>query len=438
MSVAHRNRRRMRLVGTATTVLLALTASTAATTSALPPPTAPLTHAPTAATADRAGIDRAALEKTLTAFHEAGMYGAYSAVRDGSEQWRGATGLADVDTGRPTSPEMRHRIGSITKTFTSVAVLQQVGKGRIELDAPIGRYLPDLVPGERGRVITVRMVLQHTSGIGDYSPAIFTTPESLEDNRFRQFAPEHLARLGLKAAPLGKPGEAHHYSNTNYVIAGLLLRKVTGLAPERYITTHVIRRAGLRDTYFPSSPYLKGPHAKMYEAAYGGFDPPHEFSVYNLSWAGTAGSLVSTMPDLNRFYGALLGGRLLAPAQLRQMKTTVPIKGSVARYGLGLLSTKLPCGEFWGHNGLALGAMTWSLSSADGLHQISLGFNLTRYQKLDAEGRPTPSPIDTAMDRHLVQALCGTHSTPTSKTPRLLPQQIHAQLPGAGLMAPHP
>ncbi|MCX4637842.1 beta-lactamase family protein [Streptomyces platensis] len=403
-------RRRLRLAGTATAALLTLTIPT--TASAATPPIADSSNTTAAAgTASRSGIDRAALNATLKAFHDAGMYGAYSAVRDGAAEWQGASGVADVDTGRPTTPQMRHRIGSITKTFTAVGVLQEVSKGHIELDAPMGRYLPGLVPGERGQAITVRMLLNHTSGIGDYAGAIFPTADSIEGNRFRQFDARTLARLGLKAEPLGKPGQAHHYSNTNFVLAGLLLEKVTGKSPEAYITEHVIRKAGLRHTYFPQSAYLTGPHAKMYEAAYGGFNPPRDFSVYNASWAGTAGSLVSTMADLNRFYRALLGGELLAPAQLRQMKTTVPIEGSPFRYGLGLFTRQLPCGEFWGHNGLVLGSMTWSMSSADGKRQMSLGFNLTRYQKLDGNGVPQSGPIDAAMNEHVAQALCGTSAS---------------------------
>ncbi|WP_438489612.1 serine hydrolase domain-containing protein [Streptomyces sp. S186] len=348
------------------------------------------------------------------------MYGAYSAVRDGSEEWQGAAGVADIDTGRPTTPQMEHRIGSVTKTFTATAVLQEVGKGHIDLDAPVGHYLPDLVTGERGRAITVRMLLNHTSGIGDYGRAIFATADSIEGNRFHEFAPEELARLGAAAPPLGRPGEAHHYSNTNYILAGLLLRKVTGQPPETYITEHVIRKAGLRHTYFPRSPYLAGPHAKMYEAAYGGFTPPRDFSVYNMSWGGTAGALVSTMPDLNRFHRALLSGKLLAPAELRQMKTTVPVPGTHARYGLGLLQTTSACGEFWGHDGLVLGAMTWSLSSPDGRRQLSLGFNLARYQKLDANNQPIPNGIDAAMEAHLAQAICGTKASTGRNTERSL------------------
>ncbi|GAA4890201.1 hypothetical protein GCM10023237_04730 [Streptomyces coeruleoprunus] len=159
--------RRARLVAVASTVVLALATGALPAQAAVAGPAGGTTTAAAAAVSP-SGLDREALRTSLDAFHKAGMYGAYSAVRNGSEQWRGATGLADVATKRPTRPHFEHRIGSITKTFTAVAVLQQNAKGRIDLDAPIGRYLPDLVPGEEGREVTVRMLLNHTSGIPDY------------------------------------------------------------------------------------------------------------------------------------------------------------------------------------------------------------------------------------------------------------------------------
>ncbi|MFF3341502.1 serine hydrolase domain-containing protein [Streptomyces flavidovirens] len=363
-------------------------------------------------------LDRAALRESLAAIHRAGMYGAYSSVRDGSEQWRGATGLADVDTERRMRPELEHRIGSITKTFTAVAVLQQVHKGRIELDAPIGRYLPELVPGETGREVTVRMLLNHTSGIGDYVlpafPGVVENPEKvLEENRFRRLDPEHLARLGLAAPPVAERGK-HSYSNTNYILAGLLLGKVTGQDPETYITRNVIRKAGLRHTYFPRSPYISGPHAKMYESMYGYIDPARDFSAYDMSWAGTAGAMVSTMRDLNDFYRQLLGGKLLSPAELRAMKTTVPAHDPepgqevVMRYGLGLFTMRMPSGGwYWGHNGAVFGAGTWALSTEDGHRQVALGYNLMKYERFDEDNRPKPDPIGDALFQYVDGALSG-------------------------------
>ncbi|OKI09950.1 hydrolase [Streptomyces sp. CB02923] len=426
MPLSRPNRRRLRLAATSSAVLLALLAP-ALPASAAGLPAAPAPSAETAS-AQRTGLDRAALDRTLKNLHDAGMYGAYSAARDGAASWQGASGVADVKTGRPMTPQLEHRIGSITKTFTATAVLQQVGKGRIGLNAPIGRYLPDLVPGERGQAITVRMLLDQTSGINDYDHVIFAKPEDLEANRYRQYTPREVARIGLAGKPLGKPGEAHHYANTNYVIAGLLLGKVTGQAPEEYIAEHVIRKAGLRHTYFPRSARLPGPHAKIYEGMYGLFDPPRDFTDYNVSWAGTAGALVSTMDDLNRFTRALLSGKLIGPSELRQMKTTVPTGSPIMRYGLGLFSLDLPnCGRFWGHNGLVWGSETMALSSEDGQRQVSLGTNLTNYYGIEADGQtPKEGPIDYAKWFHIRQALCDTPAKGAKSTPAVPPTpQLH-------------
>ncbi|MGW2816328.1 serine hydrolase domain-containing protein [Streptomyces sp. NPDC001415] len=406
-------RRRVRVAGT-TAALAAALLATVVPAEAAPAPT--VLSAPGAAATASSGLDSKALGAALDAVHAAGMYGADAEVRDGNQEWQGATGLADIGTGRAMRPQLQHRVGSVTKAFTSVAVLQQVAKGRIDLDAPIGRYLPGTVPGERGRAITVRMLLNHTSGIGDYIPAAFPSlvdnpVKSLEDNRFRHFRPEELARLGVEAAPTGKPGEKWSYSNTNYAIAGMLIRKVTGEAPEAYITRDVIRKAGLRNTYFPRSPYIAGPHPKMYESFFGLIDPPRDYSVYDMSWGGTAGALVSTTGDLNDFYRALLRGRLLPAAQLHEMQTTVPVLDEngkvVMHYGLGVYAVDSPCGRFWGHNGVVFGAGTSVLSSADGKRQMAIASNLTKYQKIGKDGKLEPSPIDAAFNGFYLQALCG-------------------------------
>ncbi|MDT9686850.1 serine hydrolase domain-containing protein [Streptomyces sp. P9(2023)] len=377
----------------------------------------------------RHGLDRAALRGSLDAFHKAGMYGAYSAVRNGPARWQGATGIADVDSGRPTRPDFEHRVGSITKTFTAVAVLQQAGAGRIDLDAPVGRYIPDVVPGEQGRQVTVRMLLNHTSGIADYVlpafPGILENPgKALDENRLRRIAPEELARLGLAAPPVAERG-THSYSNTNYILAGLILERVTGQQAEAYITRNVIRKAGLRHTYFPSSPSIKGPHARMYESFFGLIDPPRDYSVADMSWAGTAGALVSTTSDLNDFYRQLLSGRLLGAAQLREMKTTVPAyetepgEEPLMRYGLGIYTLKMPNGGwYWGHDGAVFGAGTWALSSEDGRRQVAIGYNLMKYQRFDEQGKPLPDPITEALYAHVDGALAGRPTAPLGVAPQ--------------------
>ncbi|MEW2579416.1 serine hydrolase domain-containing protein [Streptomyces syringium] len=355
--------------------------------------------------------------------HRAGVPGVYGEVRDADRIWRGASGVADVRTGRPVGPDMRHRVGSVTKTFTAAAVMQQVERGRIRLDAPIGGYLPHLVPGERGRKITVRMLLNHTSGIPDYIPYAFpslkafpslpdVSPKSLDDNRFRQFHPTELIELGLAAPPTGEPGGPKGvYSNTNYLLLGQLLEQVTGTPAEEYITRNVIERAGLRHTEFPAGPRIEGPHSRMYEAFYGLIDPPRDYSVYNMSWTGTGAALVSTMEDLNRFYGKLLDGTIVNRSTLAQMQRTIPVialDGSTIEYGLGLHKVTRPgCGIFWGHDGTVWGSGTMSLTRSDGKRQMSVAVNLQRWNKPDSSGKPQPHPIDYALSTLYQQAMCG-------------------------------
>jgi D-alanyl-D-alanine carboxypeptidase len=359
----------------------------------------------------------AELKSALDAVHRAGVPGVYAEVRTDGRTWRGASGVADVTTGRPVTPDMRQRVGSITKTFTAAAVMQQVERGRIRLDAPIGDYLPQMVPGERGRKITVRMLLNNTSGIPDYIryafPSLQTgSPQSLEDNRFRQFRPAELIELGLNAPPTGEPGgRTGVYSNTNYLLLGRLLELVTGTPAEEYITRNVIQRAGLRHTGFPTGTRIQGPHSRMYEALWGLLDPPRDYSVYNMSWTGTGAALVSTTEDLNRFYRELLDGAIVNRSSLEQMQRTVPVvalDGSTIQYGLGLHKVDIPdCGTFWGHDGTVWGAGTISLTRADGQRQVSIAVNLQRWNAPDSSGKPQHHPIDDALKTLYGQAMCG-------------------------------
>ncbi|MEU5806595.1 serine hydrolase domain-containing protein [Streptomyces sp. NPDC047718] len=415
-----RRPRRLRRAAAASAVAVALLAGLAPTAFAAGPDTA-VAAAPAAGRPDRAELD-----KKLRAVHEAGIYGIYSTARDGQSRFDGAAGFADVDTKRPVRPDFRHRVGSVTKTFTAVALLQQSARGRVELDRPVGDYVPELLPGERGRKVTVRMLLNHTSGINDYIADAFPsllkgTTESLDDHRFRTVRPAELIGYGVARPQLSEPGAEWHYSNTNYVLLGEILRKVTGQDPERVITRDVIRPAGLRNTYFPGTdPKIHGPHARMYESFYGLIDPPRDYSDYNMTWAGTAGALVSTTQDLSTFYRALLKGDLLPRAQLDQMRTTVDVKtpsGEVAmRYGLGIYSMDTPCGPAWGHDGAVFGAGTWVLSSPEGRRQFAIGYNLMKYQRLNEAGTELlDHPADAALRAYKDQALCG--STAPAPTP---------------------
>ncbi len=371
-------------------------------------------------------LDPGDLKTAIDKVHRAGMPGVFAEVRDGDEVWRGAAGVADVSTGRPVTPEMRHRVGSISKTFTAAAVLQQVESAQIGLDTPIAHYLPRLVPGERGDTITVRMLITHTSGLAEYLPYAYpslnafpslakTTPESLDDNRFTRFHPTELIEMGVGAPAVGTPGGTPgKYSNTNYQLLCQLLERVTGTTAEKCITQNVIERAGLRDTELPAGPHVSGPHSQMYEAWFGMIDPPRDYSVYDMSWVGPAASLISTMADLNRFYGLLLAGEIVNMSSLAQMQRTGPVisfEGKTIDYGLGLHKMEVPGhGTFWGHDGTVWGAGAMTMTRADGKRQMSVAVNLMRWNKLDFSGKPQHHPIDDALPALYQLAMCGNAS----------------------------
>ncbi|MEU9125143.1 serine hydrolase domain-containing protein [Streptomyces sp. NPDC048506] len=358
-------------------------------------------------------LDHAELNAAMENVHRAGIPGLFAEVRDGDQVWRGAAGVADVATGRPVTADMRHRVGSVTKTFTTAAVLQLVEIGQIGLDMPIGRYLPRLVPGERGDAITVRMLMNHTSGFPEYLPYAYaslkaypviadTRPQSLDDHRFTRFDPTELIEMGVTAPAVRAPGDTPGvYSNTNYLLLGQLLEEVTGTTAEQYITQNVIEPAGLRDTGFPAGLYVDGPHSQIYEAWFGMIDPPRDYSVYDMSWVGPTASLISTVTDLNRFFAMLLAGEIVSPWSLAQMQRTVPVisqEGKTIDYGLGLHPMEAPGqSTFWGHGGTVWGAGALAMTSADGKRQMSVAVNLQRWNGLDSSGRPQPHPIDDAL-----------------------------------------
>ncbi|WP_163513502.1 serine hydrolase domain-containing protein [Fodinicola acaciae] len=331
----------------------------------------------------------------LTDIHRAGVPGVYAEVRIDGQTWCGAAGVADLDTGRPVTPDMQQRVGSITKTFTSAAVLRQ----DIDLDTPVSFYLPHLLSDS---AITVRMLLNHTSGLAEYLPYAYPSlaelkPDSLDDNRFVHFDAVKLIEMGVNAPRVGRPGVAPGvYSNTNYLLLGQLLEQVSGMTAEQCITREVIEPAGLRHTEFPAGTQVDGSHSRMYESLFGTIDPPRDYSIYDMSWVGPAASLISTVADVNDFYAALLDGKIVDRSSLEQMRRTVKVvsqEGELIDYGLGLQKD----GAYWGHDGTVWGALTLAWIRDDGKRQLSAALNLVRWKEKDA--------IDTALAVFRQQAM---------------------------------
>ncbi|TDC80304.1 serine hydrolase domain-containing protein [Actinomadura sp. 7K507] len=350
---------------------------------------------------------RTDLQRSLDGIVSAGAVGVQAEAIGKHRAWRGTSGTARLKGGRPVPRRGLFRIGSTTKTFTATVVLQLVAEHRVGLDDPVERYLPGRVPN--GENITVRQLLNHTSGLREYLEDTRKFPlqgqDFLDRMRFADQAPRELARAGVRLPPLFPPGTDWRYSNTNYVLAGLIIEKVTGRSYAEEVQRRIIRPLGLGDTSLPGKrTSIPGPHAHGYiEVTKDGTTRPVDITRLNPSWAWAAGEMISTTGDLNRFFAALLGGRLLPPAQLKAMKTTVPFTlPNGATDGLGMVKTPLPCGiSVWGKDGGIHGYTTQSVHSEDGRRHLTISANLGEFTG------PGQVKVGEAIDKTVTDAFCG-------------------------------
>lgn len=313
--------------------------------------TASLLTAPTAAAASPQ-CDTGPVRTALKALKEVGASGISVTVKSplcGARN--GGAGLADLRTGRQAVGNEHSRIASNTKTWTATVVLQLVGEGRIELDGTVDDYLPGLVhtgPYD-GREITVRQLLQHTSGLPDYLSAPYW--EDLDAHRWEHMEPLQTVKQALALPPPDdRTPDGFSYSNTNYNLAGLIVTKVTGRGIGTEIEERIIKRLGLRDTYWPGDrTTLPKPDMRGYVDRDGTLADRTE---WNTSGADASGALISTGADATAFWTALMTGKLLGPAQLAEMKRTVPDSFPGERYGLGVERYERDPGFVtWGHSG---------------------------------------------------------------------------------------
>jgi D-alanyl-D-alanine carboxypeptidase len=300
-----------------------------------------------------------------------GVPGVIVMTRRGQQVSDVVAGLADKATGQPMQPQDKVHIGSITKTFVATVVLQLAAEGRLSLNDSVQKWLPGVITGHgyHPAQITIRQLLQQTSGIQDYTSAPgFLT----EANLAKTWQPQQLVDIALR---LGPPVHGWLYSDTNYILLGMIIQKVTGQSPITEISRRILVPLGLHDTSFPlTSKQIPAPYAHGY---YGSLDATN---LVNPSVAWTAGAMISTVNDVAQFYRALLTGRLLPPAQERELLTTIPVDDTgelfAEHYGLGIYSVKLSCGTAWGHDGGYPGGFkTFAYTSPDGNRQAVIVYN---------------------------------------------------------------
>ena len=310
--------------------------------------------------ASEADLD-AALEKS---FEESDAPGVVAAVQTPEYTWIGALGVADRASKEPMTPDVHHRIGSVTKTFTATLLLQAADEGLLSLDDKIDRYVKGVPNGDK---ITLGQMADMTSGIASYTEDDRWVDEWSSD-RDRVWKPEELAQIGIKDSPLFDPGKEWHYSNTNYVLIGLVLEQVTGKPIGDLYREQIIEPLGLQSTSFPepADSSIPEPHAQGYtlQGESSGREPI-DATDWSPSEAWTAGMIISTAEDLLTYGRALgTGEGLLSPEQQSERLDSFvsdvpplnqpPLKGNLA-YGFGLGKD-----HGWvGHNGEIPGYNTY-------------------------------------------------------------------------------
>jgi D-alanyl-D-alanine carboxypeptidase len=342
---------------------------------------------PTAAVSAPAGsATRPTLASHLRSVVDAGSPGVIALVNDGHGVRLHAAGVADNRSGRALRATDRFRAGSNTKTFVANVALQLVGEHKLSLSDTVEHWLPGILPyGDR---VNVRQLLNMTGGVPDYVPGLERKMGADRAYLSRSYSPRELvAMVGDK--PDFAAGTSWNYSTTGYVLAGMIIERATGHRLDHELEQRIFEPVGMRDTYLPgATPVIKGSHSNGYGELEGQLRDLTDFNA-SAGWAG--GGAVTTATDMARYWRALLGGRLLAPAQLAAMKTTVPIgNGFPGSYGLGLMRFTLyakACGVLWGNGGDLPGFSSEFLNSEDGTRQAGVIVNVNPIPKAVA-GEP--------------------------------------------------
>ncbi|MGA5128264.1 serine hydrolase domain-containing protein [Streptomyces olivoreticuli] len=362
---------RRALVGASVAGALLLTAVLPASGAAAAAPTPP-------------PLDTKALRAAISDLQHPQATAAQLRVSGSAGQWYGTSGTSDLRTGQAVRADDRFRIGSITKVFVATTVLQLVAEHRVDLDTPVQHYLPGLLPKDYAP-ITVGQLLNHTSGLPDESGADVpqkTTPEDVLAHRYDKWTPERLVAVSTRKPLKFQPGTKQEYRGINYVLAAMLVEKVTGHAYGKEIDARILRPLGLRNTSLPGNdPRIHGPHVHGYLAMSDG--TLKDATDYNQSEAWGEGEMISTTGDLDRFISALFSGKLLPKPQLDKM-FTLPSQdvrmlkgGSAASYSMGLQAVTMNGVTLWGKTGERYGYNSAMVSTQDGKRRAEYSFNPT-------------------------------------------------------------
>lgn len=353
------------------------------------------------------GQDRPELQKAIEELAESGFVGIQLRVNDQQGEWVGSAGVRELGQSAKPLTNGHFRIGSSTKNFVATSVLLLVAEGRIGLDAPADDYLPEFGLDRR---ITVRMLLQHTSGIFNHTGELYEDGtivlgvpwrgKEWVDNRFKSYLPEELVRLSLSKPARFAPGTGWSYANTNYVLARLVIERVTGRSFAEEVQRLILGPLGMTGTVAPgASPEIPEPYNHgyyRYEDA--GQERTVDVSRQNPSWAGAGGDMISTTKDLHTYFSALMGGKILPAELLAEMRAPEATAG----YGLGVFAQETEGGTIFHHNGALMGSAALMYSTPDGSKTLTAG--LTWVDDADLSVAPA---FQAAQQRFVDEVFCG-------------------------------
>ncbi|MFJ9584870.1 serine hydrolase domain-containing protein [Streptomyces acidicola] len=338
-----------------------------------------------AAPAGGVRIGHSATREAMDAAVRDGVPGVTAQAKDAHGVWRATSGVGDLRTGTPRSTEDHYRVASITKTFVATVMLQLEADGELSLDDTVERWLPGVVRGHGhdGRKVKLRQLLNHTSGIFNVTEdktyvERYSTKDGFFKHRYDTLTPDDLVGYAMKNEPDFTPGTSWNYSNTNYVLAGMVIEKVTGHWFGDEIDARIIKPLGLGATSVPrTDPTMPRPSSRAYsKLAQTATGPTYDVTEWNPTIAYGGGNMISDSADLSRFYTALVRGRLLPEKQQKELTATVETGDPDRRYGLGLTDVKLNCGvHVWGHGGDTKGTLAVAVTTADGRHSLAFNFN---------------------------------------------------------------
>ncbi|KOV31409.1 serine hydrolase domain-containing protein [Streptomyces sp. XY152] len=308
--------------------------------------------------------------------------------------WQGSSGVRDLVSGRAADPDARFRAGSTTKVVTAAAVLRLAARGEVDLDASIERYLPGLLGPEFKEPVTVRNLLNHTSGI---QPGVSwgDTFEEQYAHRYDTLTPRRVVKSAVAKGPAFTAGDQQQYLNINYTILGMLIEKVTGRSYASEATRLVLRPAGMEHTYFPGAdPRIRGPHHRGYQTVPrpDGTTRLVDVTEWNVADRWAAGDMISTTADLEQLVTALFGGQIVPEPQLREM-FTVPTDIKGAAYSAGLTRWEHEGTVYWLKTGARPGYST-AIAATEDLSR-TLVYALTDTDAKDT----TPNPVAERIKR---------------------------------------